>query len=549
MKDADLFKNVDDQTANKLRNFLDNIDNLLGEFSQDKDIVEILEKIKRYPAYYIKAIYPCYSGNSLDKHLDEYIIMRLNNELFHYFLLSHSTIFDIVPPEYSDGYRNLSKKILTQNVQHPFYYTYYEVKQFLLEYTTYKKIIIGLAEELIKKCVELYCLEMEKLLYPYYNLKYYNRFKKKYEDMISSGKKEIYDFFNSDRFLSLGNSYASIIADKVLKNFSNKLFDLDQDIQIFIEYYNKRLLNLKEVMPKNISNMEKEMYEDLTRTTDKEDFDRKYSTAYKWYIDVKNINQSYKDNLKTKRNINVIKRKIDYRYMVCTKSMNEEEFVVANRIKDYLYDVIEKIITNDNISFNMDAISGLKFNDLEHDVKLINGAINGINNCPNNSIYLINFSIMYLDRYFSSPFVELKFNEKNISVNEITKYDKQDGFPYINYDNFIYEYMPLEVYINNSIYYGKYFIINDLHNEDSQDFSKSKLLLNYNGILLIETDGEYEIVSHETIIRAGYDIPKYSVPKRSDKNFIESNKKIILSNILSLAEKYREEEYTLIKSM
>jgi len=235
--------------------------------------------------------------------------------------------------------------------------------------------------------------------------------------------------------------------------------------------------------------------------------------------------------------------------MVCAKTMSEEELLIADRIRNYLYDIIEKIITDDKISFNIDAISKLKFNDLEHDVKLINAAINGINSCPDNNIYLINFSLMYLDRCFSDPFVELKFNDKNISVNEVTKYGKQNGFPYINYNNFIYEYMPLDVYINNSIYYGKYFIVNNLHNEDSQDFSKSKLLLNYKGILLIETDGEYEIVSHETIIRAGYDIPKYSIPKQSDKKFIEANKKIILSNIIYLAEKYREEEYSLRKSM
>jgi len=248
---------------------------------------------------------------------------------------------------------------------------------------------------------------------------------------------------------------------------------------------------------------------------------------------------------KTKKNINKIKKRVEEKYISCTRNMTDAEKRNAAKTLEYIYKLINDIIDSDNISFNIDVISKLTFNNFINDIKLINEGVNGNDKLQIGNIYIPRLDNKSFYRKFAYPLVDLVFNNDSIEVNEITEQKKIDGDSRINYDSFISKYISLDTYLMNATYINKGFKENESHKEDSQDFSNSKLLFNYHGILLIETVGEYEIVSHETITMAGYDIPEPLETKRVDSFMIETYKKLISLKISFLAESFREDETTL----
>ena len=171
-----------------------------------------------------------------------------------------------------------------------------------------------------------------------------------------------------------------------------------------------------------------------------------------------------------------------------------------------------------------------------------NEGVNGNNIVPRNNVYIPRLDNKNFNRGYAYPLLELTFENENIGINELTKNVMQDGELDMDYNTFLYQYMSFNTYIKNSDYIGKNFIVNDFHNIDSQDFSNSRLLFSYNGILLIETNGEYEVVSHETVTMAGYDIP---TPDKLKSSLIERYKESIILEIGYIAESFRDEDSSL----
>jgi len=236
--------------------------------------------------------------------------------------------------------------------------------------------------------------------------------------------------------------------------------------------------------------------------------------------------------------INILKRKVDAKYNLRSKTHVKVFSDIRENIKNYMYFAIQKVMDDNTTSLELKALSDLTFYDFIKDLRLINESLNGNYKIPDNCIYIPKLDNKEFNRNYSYSLLELSFEYENIGINELTKNVMQDGELDMNYNTFLYQYMSINTYIKKSEYIGKNFILNDFHNNDSQDFSNSKLLLNYNGILLIETNGEYEVISHETVTMAGYDIPE---PDRLKQNTIEGYKKGILINIINAAESFRDE--------
>ena len=538
--DSDAFYEVSPRLE-KIKITLKYLDELLKLDYKDKVICEILNDLREFlenkfnvirGAYSIKRVKDSdYPKNYIPERLKYYFYTKLilnykaiDNERKQHLYNKAYGLFRIISENdfyllNNDSFENF-KKLFSMyiSVKEEFNSALMDEKDSFL--TIYRGKIFKI-EENLKKC------------------KSYNRFSSIFNKITLNKYAFISKYIvYSDEFVSHTQEENYATLDKHIEDLVSEINNKKEEIDKTSNYMDIRMLRMKNIIPKNMTTEEKNLFDKLIVVTDKKEFDELYSTVYIMFTNHVYDEAAFKKNLEIKKTLEAIIGKIYSRFCECCEYTPYSASAIAIDIKEYMYRFLDKILSDYKLSFDVKVISKLKFIDFEHDVRLVNEAINYGKEVSENDVYIPRTDNKYFDKRCVHQIVELTFEDNIIEIDQLTDEIMQDGDISTNYDDFANRYISLDTFIKKANYIGKHFISNDYHKEDSQDFSNSTLEFSYNGILLILTNGLYEVVSHEAITIAGYDIPEPDKIKVKD---IEYSKYITINNITCAAECYREE--------
>lgn len=533
-----------DKRINKIKKILDNLDKLSKLNYEDESICKFIEDSKGYFENKLNIVRGALSVKRLvdNDFYEDYVTIQVQHKFITLLINEHKAV--VFPDKYKIFYKayGLFGIVKENSFDLLSDESFQNFKKFFSMYISIKKELKEALTNERNSCLKIYNGKLFLIGDSIKRNKTYKRFGQIYNKIIEMKKTIItkYIFSNSFPLCNQEDSH------DVLKGYINELWNElnsknEQNIKID-NYMDQRMLRLNRIKPKAITLNEKELYDKLDCTYNKGEFDKLYATLYTMFTDRVYIDEKVKNNFKTKKMLSTFKRIIDDKYKESIFGLTEKDQTQQKTNRDFLYLVLQRVIDYSNISLDKKVLSELTMCDFQYDARVINESINGGEKVSANNIYLPRLDTKNFHRKFSYPLVELTFNGDNIDVNEIIEDERMDGTPNINYQTFIYNYMSLDTYLKNATYIGKKPIENDFHREDSQDFSDNWIYCEYDGMLLIYTNGNYEIVSHETITMAGYDIPEPDRVKARNAHKVDECKNVILSNMIFLAESYRDKD-------